>query len=240
MATKTTFIATAPDGTQIKRGTARVYTHAVLCLHGDTRETATWGQLSFNGREDLAVKESKRWRVGVPYCDGKTFFEIIVVPVVSEAELRAAVAEAEMTEQADVDAAEAILAEGTPTADGGLVLEAPAKAEPVTTFYVTRDTDNSRASDEDRAMAHVSIHQGTDLAAAQTALKMYVRDEADYLTRGRSVTNEGDLWAFKRATALMDVAAEVRELDPRKNPGPHKVVSRYVCGLRFSIIAQTR
>lgn len=77
MTTKiTTYIATAPDGTQIKRTTStRVYTHAVLCYgvgYGQTE--ASWGQLSFNGREDLAVKEAAKWT--------GHFEQIVVVPVV--------------------------------------------------------------------------------------------------------------------------------------------------------------
>jgi hypothetical protein len=109
-----------------------------------------------------------------------------------------------------------------------------------TTFYVTRDTTDDSASDETRAMAHVRIHSGDDLAPAQDALKSYITDEAKYLVHGRDITNERDVWAFQRAVALMGVANEVREMDPRKNPGPHKVASRYANGLRFSIIAITR
>ena len=59
----------------------------------------------------------------------------------------------------------------------------------MTTYYVTRDTDNDRASDEDRAMAHVSIYRGESLTDAQAALKRALRDEADDLTHGREVTN---------------------------------------------------
>lgn len=158
-----------------------------------------------------------------------------------------------VTEQADVDAAEAILAEGTPTADGGLVLEAAdaegnpvaevapvAKAEPVTTFYVSRDTTDDRASDETRAMCHARIHVGTDLHAAQDALAEYLRNEAGFLTRGRDITKASDLWAFRRAVTLSEIAAEVREIDPRTNPHGYKVASRYADQLRFSIVAQTR
>ena len=76
----------------------------------------------------------------------------------------------------------------------------------MTTYYVTRDTDNDRASDEDRAMAHVSIYRGESLTDAQAALKRALRDEADDLTHGREVTNSMDVWAFKRAVAMMELA----------------------------------
>lgn len=73
--TKTTFIATAPDGTQIKRTTAtRSYTHAVLVYGRDHATGArSWGQISFNSREDLAVKEASKWT--------DHFDQIVVVPV---------------------------------------------------------------------------------------------------------------------------------------------------------------
>ncbi|URC18205.1 hypothetical protein SEA_ZENTENO07_104 [Mycobacterium phage Zenteno07] len=81
MASKTTYVATAPDGSEFTRTSARTYSHAVICLNGETRETATWGYLAFSGREDLAIKEAKKWKIGVPYCSGDTFFEVKVVPV---------------------------------------------------------------------------------------------------------------------------------------------------------------
>jgi hypothetical protein len=76
----TTFIATAPDGTEITRTSlTRTYTHAVLVE--STQNGLHWGLISFNSREDLAVKEAKKWPVGVEYSDGSTFLQVIVVPV---------------------------------------------------------------------------------------------------------------------------------------------------------------
>jgi hypothetical protein len=71
MTTKTTFIATAPDGTRFTRTSAtREYTSAVLAF-----SNGTWGEISFNGRQDLAVKEAAKWtaRFGLD--------QVIVVPV---------------------------------------------------------------------------------------------------------------------------------------------------------------
>ena len=67
MSKKITYVATAPDGTEITRTSARVYTHAVLVQYRrrerDVIEgTPRWGVLSFNGREELARKESDRWQ----------------------------------------------------------------------------------------------------------------------------------------------------------------------------------
>lgn len=80
-AKKITYVATAPDGTEFTRTSARTYTHAVISLSGKTEETATWGYIGFSGREDLAVKEARKWRTGVVYCSGDTFYRIEVVPV---------------------------------------------------------------------------------------------------------------------------------------------------------------
>ena len=48
----------------------------------------------------------------------------------------------------------------------------------MTTYYVIRDTDNDRASDEDRAMAHTLIYRGDDLATAHAALVTSLHKEA--------------------------------------------------------------
>lgn len=50
--TKTTYVATAPDGSQHTRKTDRTYTHAVL-LEGKQG----WGAVGFCGRADLASKK---------------------------------------------------------------------------------------------------------------------------------------------------------------------------------------
>ncbi|NCQ23583.1 MAG: hypothetical protein COW54_02345 [Rhodobacteraceae bacterium CG17_big_fil_post_rev_8_21_14_2_50_63_15] len=54
--TKTTYIATAPDGTELTRKTDRTYTHAVL-LEGDGPDGPVWGIVGFCGRLDLAQKK---------------------------------------------------------------------------------------------------------------------------------------------------------------------------------------
>jgi hypothetical protein len=147
------------------------------------------------------------------------------------------VAEEAVTEVPDVDAAEAILAEGVPTEDGGLRLE----AEPAADFYVTRDTADHMASDETRAMAHVRIAQTTELADAQYHLQQALLGEAGYLTRNRDITQQRDVWAFRRAAALAACAyEEVPKMDPSTNPGPHQVITRTVEGLLFSIVRRER
>lgn len=97
MATKTTFIATAPDGTQIKRTSARTYTHAVLVeflarpVGSDEPGVAKWGYLSFNGREELATKEAVKWgdyiargRWSRTGATEDKFLRTLVVPVTAE------------------------------------------------------------------------------------------------------------------------------------------------------------
>lgn len=50
--TKTTYVATAPDGSEHTRNTDRTYTHAVLVEGKDG-----WGAVGFCGRPDLAEKK---------------------------------------------------------------------------------------------------------------------------------------------------------------------------------------
>ena len=50
--TKTTYVATAPDGSEHTRKTDRIYTHAVL-VEGEEG----WGAVGFCGRPDLAEKK---------------------------------------------------------------------------------------------------------------------------------------------------------------------------------------
>lgn len=50
--TKTTYVATAPDGSQHTRKTDRTYTHAVL-----VEGKEGWGAVGFCGRSDLAEKK---------------------------------------------------------------------------------------------------------------------------------------------------------------------------------------
>ncbi len=54
--TKTTYIATAPDGTELTRKTDRTYSHAVL-LEGNGPEGSVWKAAGFCGRIDLAHKK---------------------------------------------------------------------------------------------------------------------------------------------------------------------------------------
>ena len=96
----------------------------------------------------------------------------------------------------------------------------------MTTYFVTRDTDNDRASDEDRAMAHVSIYRGESLTDALAALKRALRDEADDLTHGREVTDSMDVWAFKRAVAMMELANDVASMDPHQGRGRARAGTR--------------
>ena len=53
---KTTYVATAPDGSEHIRKTERTYTHAVL-LEGNGPEGPVWGAVGFCGRPDLAEKK---------------------------------------------------------------------------------------------------------------------------------------------------------------------------------------
>lgn len=60
MATKTSYTATAPDGSTHTRTSARVYTHAVLAtdinLDGYGKPNPKWIVTGFCGRPDLAEK----------------------------------------------------------------------------------------------------------------------------------------------------------------------------------------
>lgn len=79
MATKTTYIATAPDGTESTRTSARTYTHAVLVFNKSYKESVeTWGAISFHGSEELAAKTIAAWRAR-----GWTY-PMVVVPVVAK------------------------------------------------------------------------------------------------------------------------------------------------------------
>ncbi|MFV8051552.1 MULTISPECIES: hypothetical protein [Mycobacteriaceae] len=80
MAKGTTYVATAPDGSTHTRTSARTYTHAVLVFGRnwyaeEHNLPASWGLVSFNSREDLAVKEAAKWF--------GHYAQSIVVPVVA-------------------------------------------------------------------------------------------------------------------------------------------------------------
>ncbi|UBV13058.1 hypothetical protein [Mycolicibacterium fortuitum] len=80
MAKKTTYVATASDGSTHTRTSTRTYTDAVLVFGRNWYAKVrifppSWGLVSFNGREDLAVKEAAKWF--------GHYEQSIVVPVVA-------------------------------------------------------------------------------------------------------------------------------------------------------------
>lgn len=77
---KTTYVATAPDGSTHTRTSARTYTHAVLVTDRNVdcygKDVPKWGAVGFCGRPDLAEKlraKSAGW-----------WHQVIVVPVVAQ------------------------------------------------------------------------------------------------------------------------------------------------------------
>ncbi len=50
------------------------------------------------------------------------------------------------------------------------------------TYFVSRDTARTNASDEDRAMAHESIYSGPDLTEGQAQLRVYMIKEVEWLS----------------------------------------------------------
>lgn len=86
MAAKITYSAVLPDGKVVTRKSTRTYSHAVAVLHGMSREEAKWTVYSFNGRQDLAIKEANKLRntVGQVWVSGGIDFEVQVVSVVNE------------------------------------------------------------------------------------------------------------------------------------------------------------
>lgn len=79
MANKTTYVATAPDGTEHTRKSTRTYTHAVLAtdrnLDGYGNPQPQWILTGFCGRPDLAEKlraSCANW-----------YHKVVVVPVVA-------------------------------------------------------------------------------------------------------------------------------------------------------------
>jgi len=84
-AAKTTYVATAPDGTEFTRTTkTRTYTHAVLVWVRETESPRGphWGLLSFNSRHELALDEARRWGGGTRI-GGDVWDEPIVVEAVA-------------------------------------------------------------------------------------------------------------------------------------------------------------
>ena len=91
--TKTTYVATAPDGTELTRKTDRTYTHAVL-LEGKEG----WGIAGFCGRLDLAHKKQTEH-------PGSIVVEVHVLGAVPADETASeATEDAEPTEDGAVDA----------------------------------------------------------------------------------------------------------------------------------------
>lgn len=79
MAAKTTYTATAPDGTVHTRTTSRTYTHAVLVTDRNVdcygKDVPNWQPSGFCGSEDLADKLRAR--------SAGWWHKVIVVPVVA-------------------------------------------------------------------------------------------------------------------------------------------------------------
>jgi len=60
--TKTTYISTAPDGTQVEFASTRISTHAVMVQSERQSDGAlSWALISTNGRYELAAKELAKW-----------------------------------------------------------------------------------------------------------------------------------------------------------------------------------
>lgn len=78
-----------------------------------------------------------------------------------------------------------------------------------TTYFATRDTDDERATDETRAMAHVSIYSGDSLEEAREALIAYMQKEVAWLT-GQYVSPT----SLRRAAEILEVIDKVKGLKP--------------------------
>lgn len=60
---KTTFTATASDGTVVEWTTTRPTTHAVMVkVERQSDSAIKWGLVSTNGRYELALKELLKWK----------------------------------------------------------------------------------------------------------------------------------------------------------------------------------
>lgn len=86
MAAKITYSVTLPDGNKVTRKSARRYTHACVILNTSWDATEpSWGVASFNGDEDLAQKEAKKWwnwKAKNPnYADAQDLRDVKVVEV---------------------------------------------------------------------------------------------------------------------------------------------------------------
>ena len=72
-----------------------------------------------------------------------------------------------------------------------------------TTYFVTRDSANALDTDEDRAMAHVSIGDFPTLEDAQTALRAYMIEETQWST-GKYVSPT----SLRRAADILHAAQQ--------------------------------
>lgn len=61
MSAKTTYTATASDGTVVEFASTRVSTHAVMVKVENREGDTKWGLVSTNGRYELAHKELMKW-----------------------------------------------------------------------------------------------------------------------------------------------------------------------------------
>ncbi|QHB37407.1 hypothetical protein I5G58_gp105 [Mycobacterium phage BirdsNest] len=76
-------------------------------------------------------------------------------------------------------------------------------------YFATRDSKGAR-TDEDAAMAHVSIYSGESLDEARVALRDYMRKEADWLVSDRYRSATG----LRRAADILEAADRVMALEP--------------------------
>lgn len=90
------------------------------------------------------------------------------------------------------------------------------------TYHASRDTASPQATDEDRAMAHVSIYNGADLTEARDALHAYMETEIRYLTSRGATGGYLSATGLRRAADLIDALAKIPSLATVTQPGPHR------------------
>lgn len=103
-----------------------------------------------------------------------------------------------------------------------------------TKFFAFRDTNSNNADDETRAMCHVDVYSGDDAADAAYQLQQKMIAEAAYLVKGRDITNQRDVWAFKRAIEMIEGAEEFIAADA---PTPGNDVVIITDGIRWTLRA---
>lgn len=103
-----------------------------------------------------------------------------------------------------------------------------------TTYFASRDGVNAQ-TDEDRAMAHVSIGDFPTLEDAQTALRAYMIEEVAWLT-GKYVSPT----SLRRAADILEAAEQqTRTLAPATDKNWSKATIE-AAGLVFAITRSTR